>query len=213
VVGLVWSGMGGKIEACPGSPVELWAAVPDHRRASGRRYRLNVVLAISVSAMLSGARSLFAIAPWAREHRRLVTSTFGLPAEWTPSHATLHRVFKGLDVEAFESVLYGWLSETCVPLGDGIAGDGKTLRGIHGEQIAGVHLVAAYAHAGGVVLAQAASPEEGQELAAGREVIGKAPIAGHIVTIDALYACRAFCRDVLGAALPRHHQSELPRSP
>jgi hypothetical protein len=175
---------------------EALESVPDHRSRHGRRYPLAVVLAISVSAMLAGARSLYAIAQWAREHRKLVTSTFGLPAHWTPSHATLFRVFSGLDVQAFESVVHGWLRERFLRPDEALALDGKTLRGIHGEEIAGVHLVAAFAHASGVVVGQAQSPGKGQELAAGYEVLTQLPLSDQTLTLDALYATRDFCQDV-----------------
>jgi hypothetical protein len=178
------------------SLLEALAAVPDHRSRHGRRYPLAVVLSIAVSAMLAGARSLYAIAQWAREHRALVTSTFGLPARWTPSHATLYRVFRGLDVGAFESVVHDWLRERFVGRDEALALDGKTLRGIHGEEIAGVHLVAAFAHRSGAVVAQAQSPGKGQELAAGREVLTQLPLPGRVLTLDALYATRDFCREV-----------------
>ena len=74
--------------------------------------------------------------------------------------------------------------------------DGKTLRGIHGEEIAGVHLVAAFTHARGVVVGQAQSPGKGQELAAGREVVRALPLEGRILTLDALYATREFCQEI-----------------
>jgi hypothetical protein len=184
---------------------EALEAVPDHRSPQGRRYSLPVVLAIAVSGMLAGARSLYAIAQWAKEHRRLVTSTFGLPPTWTPSHSTVFRVFAGLDVKAFESVVHGWLRERFVAPEEALALDGKTLRGIHGEEIAGVHLVAAFAHQSGVVVGQAQSPGKGQELAAGREVVAELPIAGRVLTLDALYATRDFCREIAekgGTTLP-----------
>lgn len=178
------------------SLLEALEAVPDHRSRHGRRYPLAVVLAIAVSAMLAGARSLYAIAQWAREHRELVTSTFGLPAHWTPCHATVFRIFSGLDVRAFESVVHGWLLDHFVDADEALALDGKTLRGIHGEEIAGVHLVAAFAHRSGMVVAQAQSPGKGQELAAGQEVLTQLPLAGRVLTLDALYATRDFCRKV-----------------
>jgi hypothetical protein len=175
---------------------EALKAVPDRRGRHGRRYPLAVVLAIAVSAMLAGARSLYAIAQWAGEHHRLVTGTFGLPAGWTPSHPTLHRVFATLDVEAFEGVVHRWLSERFVAPDEALAVDGKTLRGIHGEEIAGVHLVAAFAHRSGMVVGQAQSAGKGHELAAGREVLAEAPVAGRVLTLDALYATRDFCQEV-----------------
>ena len=175
---------------------EALQSVPDHRSRHGRRYPLAVVLAIAVSAMVSGARSLYAIAQWAEEHRKLVTTTFDLPPHWTPSHATFFRVFAGLDVAAFEAVVHRWLHEHFVGPDEAFAVDGKTLCGIHGEEIAGVHLVAAFTHARGVVVGQAQSPGKGQELAAGREVVRALPLEGRILTLDALYATRKFCQEI-----------------
>jgi hypothetical protein len=68
--------------------------------------------------------------------------------------ATLHRAFKALEARAFEAALAGWAQGQ---LGDGweaVALDGKALRGIHGEELPGVRLVAAYCDRAGLVLAQ-----------------------------------------------------------
>jgi hypothetical protein len=71
-----------------------------------------------------------------------------------PGVATLHRVFKALDVELFELVLARWAQAALGGRGEAIALDGKALRGIHGEQLPGVRLVAAYDVQTGLVLAQ-----------------------------------------------------------
>ncbi len=111
-----------------------------------------------VCAMLSGARSLYAIAQWGREqwgreHPQFAQS-LGFSRERTPCVATLHHVFRRLDVDAFESVLGRWAQE-CLGEGEAtIAIDGKALRGIHGGELPGVRLVAAYAGESGLVLGQ-----------------------------------------------------------
>ena len=46
---------------------------------------------------------------------------------------------------AFEEVLREWVKDSGADLGSVVSVDGKTLRGIHGEEIPGVHLVSAYA--------------------------------------------------------------------
>jgi hypothetical protein len=105
--------------------------------------------------MLCGARSLYAIAQWGRDSASAeVRAALGITRASTPSVATLFRVFRGLDRDAFEAVLMGWVLTQGVKPGDGLALDGKHLRGIHGEQVPGVHLVAAYLHQGGQVLVQ-----------------------------------------------------------
>jgi hypothetical protein len=69
------------------------------------------------------------------------------------------------------------------------------LRGIHGDELPGGHLVAAYAHAAGAVLGQAPSAGKGHELAAAEAVAAEAvaaavPLAGRVVTGDALLTQR-----------------------
>jgi len=178
------------------SLLEALSEVPDHRGRQGRRYRLEVVLAVSVCAMLSGCRSLYAIAQWAKDHRKHVVEVFGIARGTTPSVATLHRVFKHLDVGAFERVLSQWLRPRFVKAGEGIAVDGKSLRGLHGEEIAGVDLVAAYSHTSGIVVAQVMVPGVGQELAGGRALLAFLDFEGHVITGDALYTQRDLCETI-----------------
>ena len=45
---------------------EALQAIPDHRTRKGRRFSLATVLTIALTAMLSGADDLLAIARWGR---------------------------------------------------------------------------------------------------------------------------------------------------
>jgi hypothetical protein len=99
-------------------------------------------------------------------------------------------------VKAFQRVLTVWFCARGLGPGEGIAIDGKTLRGIHGEEVPGVHLVSAYAHRRGIVLDQEAAPGKGQELEAVREILKRLELAGQVVTGDALLAQRDICRDI-----------------
>ena len=103
--------------------------------------------------MLSGARSLYAIAQWGREHPQFARS-LGFSRERTPCVATLHHVFRRLDVDSFESVLGRWAQECLGDREATIAIDGKALRGIHGGELPGVRLVDAYSQESGLVLGQ-----------------------------------------------------------
>jgi hypothetical protein len=130
------------------------AEVSDPRSRHGRRHPLPAILALATVAMLCGARSLYAIAQWGREQPEVVVRTLGLARGQTPGVARLHRVFKALDVEQFETVLGQWAQAALGGRGEAIAIDGTALRGIHGEQLPGVRLVAAYDVQTGLVLAQ-----------------------------------------------------------
>lgn len=147
--------------ALPAPPVpipsllEALAAVPDPRRRRGRRYPLASVLTFAVCAMACGARSVYAIAQWGREQGSAeVRAALGITRGTTPSQPTLFRLFSALDRDAFEHALGAWVRAQGLPAGEALALDGKHLRGIHGEAVPGVHLVAAYAHRTGAVLDQ-----------------------------------------------------------
>lgn len=134
-----------------------FASVPDSRNPHGRRHPLPAMLALATAAMLSGARSLYAIGQWGRLQRPEVLRALGFTRPATPSVSTIHMVFQRLDVAAFEAALASWAQQQAgaAPV---IAVDGKALRGIHGEELPGVRLVAAYAEGpdgAGQVLAQA----------------------------------------------------------
>lgn len=184
----------------PGSLAEALAAIPDARRQHRRVYELVPLLLLAVAAMLCGARSLYAITQWGRERLEDnpgLLESLGLAPGRSPCVATLHRVFKGLDVAAFEAAVGSWLVRIGVEADDPLSTDGKTLRGIHGEEIPGVHLVSAYASRAGVVLAQIAAPGKGQELAAAKEVLGQVKLAGRVVIGDALLTQREVCEQIV----------------
>lgn len=191
--------------AAAGSLAEALGTLPEARRPYGwspdrSPLPLAGMLQVAVAAMLCGARSLYAVAQWARERVEEDAEALvplGLPAGRSPSVATLHRVFKRLDVAAFEQALAAWLERTGVQRVSALALDGKTLRGIHGDAVPGVHLVAAFAHESGTVLGQVAAPGKGQELAAATAVLETVDLTGRVVTADALLTQRARCEQIV----------------
>ena len=142
--------------------------VPDPRWKKGRRHALPAILGLATAAMLSGARSLYAIAQWGRLQEPSVIKALGFTRGKTPCVATLHLLFKDLDIAYFEQALQNWAQRNLGDRGKVIAIDGadrsavlrpKGLRGIHGEEIPGVRLVAAYADEVGLVLTQKGGQE------------------------------------------------------
>lgn len=135
--------------------LEALAAVPDPRSPRGRRHPLPAVLALATAAMLCGARSLYAIAQWGRLQDAATVRALGFTRGATPAVSSLHAVFRRLDAAAFEAALGAWARGVLGDRGGAIAIDGKALRGIHGEELPGVRLVAGYCDGAGLVLAQA----------------------------------------------------------
>ena len=99
--------------------------VPD---SQGRRHSLGAILALG---------SLYAIA---QDQGGATAQLLGFSQEKTPCVATLHRVFKGLDVAAFEAEVGNWLANSGVEA-DAVPGRENLARG--GQEIPGVHLVSA----------------------------------------------------------------------
>jgi len=141
------------------SLLAAFATAPDPRSPHGRRHPLPAVLALATAAMLSGARSPYAIAQWGRLQPPEVVRALGFTRERTPAVSTLHQVFhqvfRALDAPAFEAALGAWARGNLGDRQEAIAIDGKGLRGVHGEELPGVRLVAAYSDEAGLVLAQA----------------------------------------------------------
>jgi hypothetical protein len=205
-----------------GSLAEALAGVPDPRRPYGWRpghepIPLVALLQLTVAALLSGARSQSAVAQRGRE--RLdddpgLLEALGLPPGRSPCVATLHRVYKQVDVAAFETALGAWLGRTgSTPAPErrsrrapeAVAIDGKVLRGSQPKRegepdsVPGTYLVAAYAHASGVVLGQVRAAGKGHELAAAKILLRQVPLAGRVVTADALLTQRDISEQIVAA--------------
>ena len=202
-----------------GSLAAALAVVPDPRRPYGWRPEhepipLVALLQQTVVALLCGARGQSAVAQWGRERLEddpELLEALGLPPGRSPCVATLHRVYKRLDVAVFGAALGGWLgrtgSEPATPgsqrVPEAVAIDGKVLRGSQpkredeSDRVPGTYLVAAYAHASGVVLGQVRAAGKGQELAAAKTLLKQLPIAGRVVTADALLTQRDISEQIV----------------
>jgi DDE_Tnp_1-associated len=143
------------------SLLAAFARVPDVRSRHGRRYPLPALLTLATAAMLAGARSLYAIVQWGQLQPSEVQRALGFTRGRLPAIATLHYAFKRLDVPAFEAVLQEWATQALGRTERHLVLDGKALRGIHGDEVPGVRLVAVYAPQAGLVLAQAGGQDPG----------------------------------------------------
>ena len=179
------------------SLLEVMGRLPDPRSGHGRRHPLGAILGLAICAMLCGSRSLYAISQWGRDQGLEVSRALGFTRERTPCVSTLHQVFSRLDREAFEGLLEQWLGERGLEAGEALAIDGKRLRGIHGEQLPGVHLVAAYAHQSGIVLGQQAVAHKRNELEAVYQLLARLDLKGRVVTGDAQFTQREVCQRIV----------------
>jgi hypothetical protein len=171
--------------------LELLASVPDPRHPKGIRHPLSAVLALTVLAMLTGAKSYTAIAQFGRDKGFALAAALGFRRGKTPTKSTLSVLFRALDVQAFEAALSRWVASR-LPEGDGlhVCIDGKTAKGSRDGDAPGHHLVAAYAPAAQAVLAQIRVDAKTNEHKAALELLGVLPIKGRIFTGDAMFCQR-----------------------
>jgi len=181
--------------------VTLWdvlGQVPDHRSPSGRRFALRSVLAVAIGAILSGRGSLASIARWGRRMNKDFLCAFEIDRKCSPCQTTFHYVFRDLKVDKLERALGRWVKGLTPdePL-DHIAIDGKELRGSQSGQYPGVRLIAAFCEKAKGVLAQRAVPHEANEITAALRLIKETPLAGAIVTGDAIFAQKEICKEIV----------------
>jgi predicted transposase YbfD/YdcC len=175
--------------------------VPDPRKARGSRHRLVTVLAVSVAAVLAGARSYVAIAEWA--HDLPVTARFRLGiGRRAPSESTIRRILQAVDLKALDSALSAWLfarlpdppaspqGAMSAPITRMIAVDGKTARGARRLDGPAIHLLAALDHTHGVVLGQTTVDGKSNEITAFAPLLDRIDLTDVLITADALHTQR-----------------------
>ena len=180
------------------SLLAVLAEVPDPRHRRGVRHPLAAILGLAVLAMLTGCKSYQAIAQFGRDKGFALAQLLGFRRGKTPTKATYSILFRRLDVAAFEAALARWVAsrlsdeQTAV-----LALDGKTLRGSRDGAVPGHHLVTAYAVKAAAVLAQVRVDAKTNEHKAALQLLGIVPVAGRIVTGDALFCQRDLCQKII----------------
>jgi hypothetical protein len=184
------------MEATP-SLTEVLTAIPDPRDPSGLRHPLPAVLNLLVVATLAGMRSLEAVAQFARDHGPPLAQALGFRSAKTPCKATLSNLLRRLDVGAFEAAIGRWIAARCPDRGDQLCLDGKTARGSKDGAIPAVHLLSAYAPTVAAVVAQIRVDKKTNEHKAALELLGILPLAGVVVTGDAMFCHKDVCAAVV----------------
>ena len=185
------------------SLIEVLDQVQDPRKARGKRHPMTAVLALAVVATLCGAKGYAAIAEWGRNYGTPLARALGFTRRKTPCGATFFNVLRCLDHAQFERALAVWSEEmltACPPKEgeqEGIAIDGKTIRGAKQQGAINVHLLSALSHRLGLTMFQEAVPEKTNEIGAIQDVLSALVLEGRVVTVDALLCQREVARRIV----------------
>jgi len=173
-------------------------AVRDPRQARGKRYPWLFLLVGVTAALLSGQVTGSAIAEWVAEHAQEIAAFLRMKVRGAPSHSTVRRAVRYVDVEALERVTaeHNQALEREKQAPGRVAGAvGQPLRGqaIDGKEVRGarahgakVHLLSMVRHGSGVVLAQQEVGEKTNEIPAVPELLAGRDLKGAVITLDAM---------------------------
>jgi hypothetical protein len=180
----------------PVSLADRLARIPDPRADSGKRHPLAAILNLLAVGVLCGLRGLGAIAQLGRHLSPAQARELGFTHPQTPCKATLSNLLRRLDLTRVEAELRAWAAARAGPPAH-LALDGKTLRGSGDADVPAVHLLAAYAVAAGVTVAQTPVDGKTNEHKAALELLRDVPLTDTVVTADAMFTHRDFCQAVL----------------
>jgi hypothetical protein len=170
-----------------GGLIDLLKTIVDPRKPRGVRHPVVTVVAIAVCAALSGARSFEAIAQWAQGLSRDGLRKLGSKRWRAPSEPTIRRVLQGLDANTVDARIGQWILGRHSAAGQGVAVDGKTVRGAHDAGQRAPHLLSAILHDEAVVIGQLEVEEKTNEIPKLPELLAPLPLEGAVITADAMH--------------------------
>lgn len=185
------------------SLAEAMKNVKDRRSALGKRYELSALLVFMCTGMLCGCRSLQALTAWGKRQESALLKAMGFGRGKSPGYGTLQRTVSQLDVDSFEAALSEWAQGVLKQVSSaglqGLALDGKVLRGsAHGE-LPGVHVLALLAHELGLSLKQGEVPALTNEHKASLVLLEGLSLTNQVITADAAFMQREVCQLILRA--------------
>jgi len=153
---------------------------------------------MAVTGILSGARSLMAIAQWAEDLDPEARVKLGGNQRVAPSEPTFRRVLKQIDPKEVDTKIGEWMSTQANALeGQGIALDGKTMRGSGDGEKRPVHLVGAVLHGDALVMAQTRVPDKTNEIKSVEPLLDGVDVKGAVLTGDAMFTQREIARHIV----------------
>ncbi len=185
-------------------------AVPDPRKARGKRHAWSLILILIAAALVSGQKNVRAIAQWAVLHTPEILSLLALEVPSLPSASTFYRALRAIDIGALETHLAqynqelprsseGDTGQVTLRTGEIVQGqavDGKEVRGAsaHGQK---AKLVSLVRHGSGRTLAQTrVAVGRGEATTVPGLLLGR-ELHGTVITMDAGLTKRTLAQQII----------------
>ena len=168
---------------------ESFVRITDPRVDRGQNHDLLEMIFVALTATICGADGWTDIERFGKAKidwfRRYVKLEHGMP-----SHDTFGRVFARLDSGEFLSAMHRWVDAFAGALrGQGVAIDGKTLRGSFDKAASHspLHTITAFATETRLCLRQISVDDKSNEIPAVPELLKLLELKGSVVTLDAMH--------------------------
>ena len=169
------------------------------RMARDQRHNLPDIIALTLGAVICGADHGVEIAEFGQAKADWLRGFLLLP-NGIPAHDTLGQVFSRRDPEQFQA----GFRDAAPPIneltqGEGVAIDGKTLRG-SGDRGSGrrpLHLVSAWASANRLSLGTGKTAAKSNEITAIPQMLELPDLRGCLVTLDAIGCPKSIARQIV----------------
>lgn len=126
-----------------------------------------------------------------------LAAALGFRRAKTPNKCAIGKLFRRLDVAAFERALQLWV--TSRGAGGHAALDGKTARGSTEGGLPGRHLLSVFLTGNATVVSQLEVARSTNEHKAALQLLGVLPLSGKILTADAMFTHRDVCDTITDA--------------
>lgn len=188
--------------AALGSLLDLFKGQGDKRRGHGLRHRQPFVLACATTAMLMGAGGYQAFEDECSKLTQRQLRALG--CRWNekkkafvpPSDSTFFRVLSKLDAAEFELAVDQWMMAQDISVLERLAVDGKVLRGSGRTDGKPLQLLSAVTHRLRLTVAQLPIEDKTNEIPMFQPLLRKLPLAGSLITADAMHCQQATGRFV-----------------
>jgi DDE_Tnp_1-associated/Transposase DDE domain len=166
--------------------MDHFSDLKDPRDDKNQKHQLMDILFVVIAAVISGAEGWEAMETFGEEKLDWLGKYFPF-AKGVPSHDCIRLVLISLSPKALQGCFVRWMQAVVeVAKGEGVAIDGKTIRGSfdRAEGLGPIHRVSAWAKRNGVSLGQMKTDEKSNEIPAIPALLGLLELGGCIGTLD-----------------------------